>query len=72
MKRSSATKEDQESVESQNDSDGSDNDQLEPSAKRAKMPKKAKYRMRAHINPMGDLTIPVYDLYLLSIQAIKP
>jgi len=23
-----------------------------------KMPKKAKHRMRAHINPMGDLTIP--------------
>lgn len=28
--------------------------------KRAKMPKKSKHRMRAHINPMGDLTIPVY------------
>lgn len=24
------------------------------------MPKKSKHRMRAHINPMGDLTIPVY------------
>lgn len=32
---------------------------LEPGVKRAKMPKKSKHRMRAHINPMGDLTIPV-------------
>ena len=41
--------------ESQGGNDGS----LEPGMKRAKMPKKSKHRMRAHINPMGDLTIPV-------------
>jgi hypothetical protein len=36
-----------------------DDNSLEPAMKRAKMPKKGKHRMRAHINPMGDLTIPV-------------
>lgn len=46
--------------ESDSDSCSQGNDKsLEPGMKRAKMPKKSKHRMRAHINPMGDLTIPV-------------
>ena len=32
---------------------------IEPAAKRVNMPKKSKHRMHAHINPMGNLTIPV-------------
>ncbi len=31
----------------------------EQGIKRAKMPKKAKHRMRAHINPLGDMNFPV-------------
>ena len=41
------------------DSEGTDSeDILEPGTKRINMPKKSKYRTRAHINPMGDLKIP--------------
>jgi tRNA (guanine-N7-)-methyltransferase len=31
---------------------------MEPGKKRVNMPKKAKYRTRAHVNPMGELNIP--------------
>lgn len=45
--------------ENEDDSNQQADDLQEPGMKRAKMPKKSKHRMRAHINPMGDLTIPV-------------
>ena len=52
-------KEDHEEAGSDSDSQSANGNELEPGMKRAKMPKKSKHRMRAHINPMGDLTIPV-------------
>ena len=59
MKRSSMqAQKDHEESDSDSCSQGNDKS-LEPGMKRAKMPKKSKHRMRAHINPMGDLTIPV-------------
>ena len=45
--------------ESDSESESANGNNLEPGMKRVKMPKKSKHRMRAHINPMGDLTIPV-------------
>jgi hypothetical protein len=60
MKRSVADRKEQESDSSPNNSlVDSEGEPIEPGQKRAKMPKKSKFRMRAHINPMGDLTIPV-------------
>ena len=59
MKRNTSERNEQLSEQSDLDSLSSGAGQLEPGTKRAKMPKKSKHRMRAHINPMGDLTIPV-------------
>jgi hypothetical protein len=48
------------------DIEDSDDDQLEqqwplePGTKRVNLPKKSKYRTRAHVNPMGDLKLPTY------------
>jgi hypothetical protein len=58
-KRSTSDRLEQQSNSSELNSVDSEGNQLEPGQKRAKMPKKSKHRMRAHINPMGDLTIPV-------------
>ena len=59
MKRTQEERKDSESDNSRSNSlVDSDGNPIEPDSKRAKMPKKSKYRMRAHINPMGDLTIP--------------
>ena len=61
MKRNSqeAKKQDHDDIDSDSHSINNNDNSLEPGMKRAKMPKKSKHRMRAHINPMGDLTIPV-------------
>lgn len=59
MKRKNSDRVEDHEDDSESKSNLSDDGQLEPGAKRAKMPKKSKHRMRAHINPMGDLTIPV-------------
>ena len=32
---------------------------IEPGQKRAKMPKKSKYRTRAHMNPMSEMKFPL-------------
>ncbi len=60
MKRSSMEAKKQNINESESeDMMSQEEGSLEPGVKRAKMPKKSKHRMRAHINPMGDLTIPL-------------
>lgn len=60
MKRSAQTQEKKVQEDSLSEqSHDSDIEQLEPGTKRANMPKKSKFRMRAHINPFNDLVIPV-------------
>ena len=64
MKRKNSDRKQSDSDDSNQDSlIDSEGNPIEPGSKRAKMPKKSKYRMRAHINPMGDLTIPTYLIF---------
>jgi hypothetical protein len=72
MKRTSIeAKQSEENKHESSDDEGEENS-LEPGMKRVNMPKKSKHRMRAHINPMGDLTIPVYFKASSFIASIDP
>lgn len=46
---------------------------MEPGLKRINLPKKSKYRTRAHVNPMGELHIPTlaptYDKCLQAAES---
>lgn len=58
MKRATPEQNVEDDGQDFNENEGSAELQQDGTNKRVNMPKKSKYRTRAHVNPMGDLNIP--------------